>query len=752
MIKKAFTQLPHLKELYNQSDFHSRAYPSNASAGPSLHDIIMDAPLGSMNDSVWHDWCHVRRATRSIFHIFQQNGYYTNLFGAFGLEKKLDPHSTMYHYPGQLNKALELYGIDEFETQDAAFTCQMAFAHDKDVISRVCYFMENLHAQNNFTMINLLGCQDIHKCNFENVEEEDVSIPGISSEDIDAWSKIGALENIDFPESDPRHYSENVVHDDPRNFDTEAGQIQGLRRSAMIYDWLRGDSISKNKSKEDIMKTVTEMHKFAWKCLIEFDKNIGKLLKILKNKDMMKNTTLYITSDHPISLLEHGEICEAPWDSCLKSFLLCHMPCQLTSKEISHPYSLANLSRKIMHDCDLYADWHINIKETTVVTAGLCPSWLCRAFLQPTVDVFEFKTFFIRSICQRHGRLYSIIVWFSVKDLLLANEIAYNTISHEERSNICERMVIWKNPLLNKPFYELQCVQIFDLSVDPSEISNLVCPDWLQGNAAIYLKEDFDTSLIDCSYEKLHIKFPKKIHEMTPDKITFCSVQLHHRVREKIKQEKVKYVESKHTQTESNVRQSLTNILHENTTSLVMNKIQKHQNGPLTVFVPEETLTNWSDWIPNPIHGILTIEQFHLFAKNNITINDIFNTSKLNFKIIEKDIFVNAAKIHSKPHYISVESTKTQLVIYKITRHVQELRQVKLESKEKESDTKSDSASYTSETLIKKTKSRHHLTNGRKIDVPNKDKEWKEKESKEIVAKGKAKSIENKLLQNVAKR
>tara|TARA_Y100000739_G_scaffold62283_1_gene51425 strand:+ start:773 stop:3061 length:2289 start_codon:yes stop_codon:yes gene_type:complete len=762
MIKKAFKQLPHLKELFDQSDFYSRAYPSNSSAGPSLHDIIMDAPLGSMNDSVWHDWCHVRRATRSIFHIFQQNGYSTNLFGAFGLEKKLDPHSTMYHYPGQLKKSLELYGIDDFETQDAAFTCQMAFAHDKDVISRVCNFMEHLQ-ENNFTMINLLGCQDVHKCNFENVEEGDVSVPGISIEDIDSWSRLGALEDIEFPECDPRHYSENVIHDDPRNFNTEAGQVQGLRRSVMLYDWLRGDSSSKHKSDEEIMRTVTEMHRFAWKCLIEFDKNIGRLLQTLKNNDLMKSTALYITSDHPISLLEHGEICEAPWDSCLKTFLLIRMPCQITSKEIPNPYSLANLSRKIMNDCDFYADWHVDIKESTVITLGLCPSWLCRAFLAPKINVFEFKTFFIRSICQRYGRLYSIIVWFSIKDLMVASQLDYERMTSEELSSICERMIIWENPVLNKQFYDCPCAQIFDLSVDPSELSNLVCPEWLQSSAALSLKADFDNSIKDCSYEKLHIKFPKNLHDMTPDKITFCSVQLHHRVRDKIQQDKTKSVVTKSTQTDTvNLSSFLSNILNEKAATLIMSKIQRYQNGPLTIFVPDDLTTKWFDWIPNPINGVLTIEQFHLFAQHNIELKDIYNTNKMRIKMINKEIILNSARLEPKPHFIAVENTKTQIAIYRITKHIQQLSQIKLEDtkhveKEIISDAKSDSASHVSasnisESTFKKTKSRQHITSGRKIDI-NKDKDKdKDKEANEAPGKGKAKSAENKLLQNLAKR
>ena len=101
MIKKAFSQLSTFQEMKKRGDFYTRVYPTNASAGPSLHDIIMDAPLHSMIDSVWHDWSHVRQTSRSLFHVFKNKGYTTKMFGAFGLENSLDPHFNLHHYPGE---------------------------------------------------------------------------------------------------------------------------------------------------------------------------------------------------------------------------------------------------------------------------------------------------------------------------------------------------------------------------------------------------------------------------------------------------------------------------------------------------------------------------------------------------------------------------------------------------------------------------------------------------------------------------
>jgi hypothetical protein len=231
MIEKAFTQLSTLRDIKEKSDMYTRVYPTNVSAGPSLHDIIMDAPLGSMIDSVWHDeWCYVRKPSRSLFHIFKQNGYSTNLFGAFGLDKKLDPHVNMNNYPGTLQKSLQFYGVDDFEAQDAAFTCQMAFAHDREVISRACNFFQDRDNKSEFqfTMINLLGCQDIHKCNFQQEQHEETTVPSISLQHIDEWSNQGLFSNVKYTEENEKRHSCNVCNDNPRDANSDSSKIPAL--------------------------------------------------------------------------------------------------------------------------------------------------------------------------------------------------------------------------------------------------------------------------------------------------------------------------------------------------------------------------------------------------------------------------------------------------------------------------------------------------------------------------------------------
>jgi len=758
MIKKAFTQLPAFSELYSKSDLYTRVYPTNSSAGPSLHDIIMDAPLGSMVDSVWHDWCNVRHATRTLFHIFQQNGYSTNLFGAFGLERKLDPHSNMYNFPGECKKSLELYGVDEFETQDAAFTCQMAFAHDRDVISRACSFFEQSDNQN-FTMINLLGCQDIHKCNFSQVQENNVAVPIVSMENIDSWSKSGSIADVLYQDPDKRHYAESVINDDPRNDITQASKIIALKRSVMLYDWLRGSS-SDDKHSNDILTMVSELHRFAWKCLIEMDKSISKLLAVLKKTNLLNRTNIYITSDHPISLYEHGEICEAPWDACLRSFLLVRIPGQVDSKEYTQPYSLAHLSTRIMNDCNLYADWHITIKDSsnTVTTIGLCPSWLSRAFINPKIDVFSFKTFYMRFIITRYGRLYSIIIWFSINDLLMASNVEYEHLSHSELSVVCSRISEWKNPITERDLISLGSIQVYDLTTDPSEMINIANIEWLQSKAALSLKSDIDVAVNECGYDNLKIIFPSYIHQMTPDKVTFCSVQLHNRLKDRINHEKEISKCNSETQTENITLPFLLNSEFGNFSKLIIPKLQKHHSSPLTIFIPEN-FTNtekMQEWVPNSIIGVYNRDTLTLLAKNNIEIIDI-NGYKIKLRMINSNIILNESILCSNANFL-IHST-SQIVFYKVKKNEEkenkqeENKKNKIKSEKKTEYTSDitniDIISLTSESTnsTKKSKSRNDILVGRKLTHTD-DKKNQNFDEK----KGKAKSNELRLIQKEAHR
>lgn len=751
MMKKAFKQLPNFAYLAENSDMYTRAYPSNAAAGPALHDIIMDAPLGSMTDSIWHDWCHVRKPTRSIFNVFKQNGYTTNLFGAFGLDRKLDPHVTMYNYPGDAQKSLEMFGIDQFETQDAAFTCQLAFAHDKDVMKRVCSFFESLDTLN-FTMINLLGAQDIHKCNFDQVDGDEVAVPVVDSDDIEMWSKNGFLADLKVQDIDSRQYAENVLKDNPRHDNTTSSKIQGLQRATMLYDWLRGKSNERDKSNEQILHNVSELHRFAWKCLLKLDEGIGNMILALKKQNLLNKTIIYMTCDHPISLFEHGEICEAPWDACLRSFLVVRHPDQVRGREFDQAISLAHLSRRIMEDCNIYADWHVTVPASCVMTLGLCSSWLCRAFLLPRINVFSFKTFFMRFVVNRFGRLYSVIVWFSIVDLFESTGTQYMNMSDDEMADLCVRQTEWVNPIVGKDISDLNCIQVYDLTVDSSELYNIATPEWIRSKAANSIKNDIDYAINEYTGNILKITFPKNVHEMTPDRITFCSVQLHHKVKDRIKNEKSKIMKSIAIQTEQfSMIQLLTREFGPDFENLFAPKLQRHSTNHLTLFLPQPIPQTWPEWLPIPFSGLFTKETLSMFARYNVEMYDS-NNNKVKFKKHDSGIVVHQAVISSNA--LSFTTIGTHYTVYKVVQLQNISKSITPASSQSASYDEKSSTNFTKESeanidtiLSEKDHER------KKVSKSRNDLSKKMSTDKSLLeTKGKAKTNEMRLLQKEAHR
>lgn len=629
MIHKVLNQLKAFNDIYKRSETYTRAYPSNCSASPSLHDLIMDAPLASMIDSVGYEWSHVRRASRSIFHVFKQNGYTTNIFGPFGLDKKLDPHVNMHDFPGESTKSLMYFGVDEFESQDAAFTCQMGFAHDRDVLSRVCRFYESRDVSRpSFNMVNLFGCQDIHKCNFnnnsDNSKEDKVSLPSISVEKIDEWSANGILANVEFLEACEKRHAETICSDNPRNDQSNSAKVEALKRSAMLYDWLRG--ISNNSlSVDDTLRISNEMNRFAWKCLIELDKSLSMLFKTLHSNKYLSNTIIYITSDNPISLFEHGEISEAPWDSCLKTFLLIYNPEHNKFMTSDEPYTLAHLPLKILKDSGIHADWHINVTEGATITVGLSPSWLCRTFLNPKLSMIDFRGFFMRYIIKKQGRLYTIIQWFSIFDLLKCNDIEFEHLSYNDTLKICTRIHEWKNPVYYNEFEE-EHLQVFDISVDPEEKHNIVQGNWIKSDTAVVLKRNLNNTIEECGYHKLSIRFPQNMMDLTPDKITFSSIQMHNRMKDRMQENRTATLASVSCQTELPVLNDvLLDMTNGDFAKYLMSKINKILHVPLTIFINKNENT-WQDWLPDPVIGTFNYDTFTYLARSNLSITSIKGT------------------------------------------------------------------------------------------------------------------------------
>jgi len=732
MTSKAFTQLSAFSELKQVSDLYSRAYPSNACASASLHDIIMDAPLGSMTDSVWNDWCHVRRPTRTLFHIFKQNGYKTALYGAFGLDKKLDPHVNMHTYPVELHRALSLHGIDQFQSQDAAFSCRFAYAEDKEIIQHYC---DNMTTECSFTMLNLLGCKDIHKCNVLPVQESTVVVPTMNVSDLNHSTFSIEQQQEYFFHKDSRRVPESVISDNPRDEGSTASKIIALKRSTMMYDCLHGTC--NNQLNEYSEAFVHELQRFAWECLVSLNAGLEKIISTLKEKKIYDKTRLYLFSDNPVSLFEHGVFNEAPWDACLRSFLLVHSPRQLSGKIVETPYSLAHISHKIMNDANLFADWHVNFKESHTLTIGICPSWLSHAYLTPRLNVFTFQTFYIRCLVNRYGRLYAIVIWFSLSDLLRASNVNVDSYDPEELSDLCKNTSDWYNPILIFDLGYFKQVQIYDLTTDVLELENLADnPEFLQTTIACSLKTEMNKSIEAHGYSKLKIIFPDRLLDFSPDDVTFNSVQLHDCARKRFKRQKSDATANKSTQTDYKSQHELlkTILSHD---SHLLHMLQNFENLPLTIF---QNVNHRVKNCPKPLLGIYTKESFRKIHRLNVELKNIAN-ERVVIEMVNESVTIDSFKILSETKILD----SPQVVVF----NVDEVSNEKAVSNEKPTAFPMSHSIMASPALSavsndtdehKKKKSRQDLVRGKTLKPVDYSKGF---DSHMTSPRGKAKTIEN---------
>lgn len=605
MTKRAMVELDAFRDLASGAEVYERAYPTNACAGPALHDIVMDAPLSSMTDSCWHDWSHARTTSRSLFHVFRQHGYHTRLHGAFGLDRRLDPHAHMHTPCERLATSLTMHGVDEYDLQDPAFTCQLGLAHDRDTLERVVSSIrEPSRPANAFTMVNLLGCQDAHKCCFRDVDPRRVVIPSMD------------FEGVNY---DERIFSGAVVRDDPRNPASASHRHPALRRAAQLHDQLRhADSVT--LSHESLVRTVTGLHRFSWKCLQQLNEGLRRVVQALHDSDRYSDAVIYLFTDHPMSLYEHGEFCEAPWDACLRGFLFRKAP-TVAARRVDSPMSLSDLPHMLFSDCALSCVWHGEVAlDHTCLTLGLAVSWLARASVHPPCSILKLRTFFVRATVQHNDRVYAVVFWFSLHDMACASGLADGR-EEPVLSRIYQQHTSWNNPVLVQSllmFGDRGALQAYDLVSDRHEQNDLSQhPEWCRSDAAAAIKNAVNAALIHHRLESILLKIPQNVHAMDAERASVCSVQLYHRVRNTILPDispstshptvgcSKTVTRDACTQTdEMSLEEALTSMFGSDVSSAIASMLV-FESGPVTVFVPDDPSQQKSlpAWVPPPLQG-----------------------------------------------------------------------------------------------------------------------------------------------------
>ena len=664
MVDKALCELPGFSRLASLAEVNDRVYPTNACAGPTLHDTFMDAPMASMTDSVWHPWAFSRRASRTLFHVFKQANYNTRLFGAFGLDARLDPHTHMHFQPANLHAALQAYGIDVCDAQDAAFTCQLGFAHDKDVLRRVVEHLGHAADVDRLTVVNLLGCQDAHKCTFRDVDPEKVAIPVMNLNQT----------HTDAAAHDDRCFAANVVDDDVRKTGAPANGIDALRRSAALKDWVRG--CAGTSERQEVIRVVNGLHRFCWKCLQEIDRGICEILDSLERGNRLDDAIVYLYSDHPISLFEHGETCEAPWEACLRSFMIRKGRKCSTSTRSSAPFSIARLPSMLLRDAGILAAWHTAPPPSDCcVTLGLACSWLVRARMEPQIEVTQLRTFFIRVLILYNSRPYAFTFWFGLLDLLP------DASSPKE----CP----WPNPVLHASlpdFAARGALQVYEHTSDPYELNNLAhCPLWLAGEAATRIKPIIDAELHALKLRELHFKIPEQVSALSVEHVSFCSVQLHHRVRERMRAGGTApllapRLNMRHAETQTDevtLHDALSTTYGSSVCHLIKSRLPDVTTDvPLTIFVPygDVDAEEWHAWAPRPLRGAYSKDAMRNVAEHGISVTDaVTGLTHVPTGFDAENVFFKSCRVLLKSA-VNIFHSGGLVVGYRVIRDAQEVR------------------------------------------------------------------------------
>lgn len=519
-IEAAFEHLPSFRKIRDRSHLHTRVYPTSSSATCTLHDMVMDAPLSSMTDACWHAWHRPSVPQRSIFHVLKAHGFHTRLMGAYGMDARFDPHSNLRDCPLGIERELEAIGVDEFDSEDVAFTCRLAAAHDASILQEAVRVVRTwTPGEKRFCMINLLACQDVHKLSWMSHS----LTPHVPSWGEQRWA------HMTHPSS--RTSSENSLStshfaDDPRVCDERSASTMQrvLIRMAMLSDYLKGERFEQ-PGRERLVRTLSALHSYVWAALTKLDAHLAPLVDALIDQGV----TLIACAGHAISLYEHGMRCEAPWEGCNRSFIA-FMKGGADASAVTDdaPCSMAVIAYMILRASGINrTELRIPVTDVgTAVTVCLAPSTLCRANLVPSTDALSMPCMWCRIVLVLYSRVYSVVYCWSVRDMIASTE--HSGVMNlravdglDETVQLVASQSEWILPLHGTPS------AAFDITTDASEMDNLIARDgWSDSNECAILLKACRKVVEQYGFGgRVKIMFPKNAHKLLPEETAICSVQ-----------------------------------------------------------------------------------------------------------------------------------------------------------------------------------------------------------------------------------
>ena len=228
-------------------------------------------------------------------------GYRVKMFGAFGLNTRLDPQSDRNHIFDAQNE-LRVHGIDTFSHIDGAYYAGCSLAHDKAVLhDAIDLVLKDESDQPTVLWFNLLECADTLKRRVETKVKDAVK----NGLDIKYWS-----ERYDDTAIDGRKVPPNVYD-----------SLHGHQWSALI-DEVCDHELSQYGEKSGRTsrrpRTVHDAHEPAWDDLCSLDEYAAAFLKVLMEQKHV--STVCSLATHVFSLQEFGGRTCLPVEACCRSF------------------------------------------------------------------------------------------------------------------------------------------------------------------------------------------------------------------------------------------------------------------------------------------------------------------------------------------------------------------------------------------------------------------------------------------------
>jgi hypothetical protein len=491
----ALTRLAFVRRCMDRgARLYTRVYPTSAKVSCDLRELYFD---GADEESTTIAVDLDRHPGDTVFHELRRASCHTQLTGGWGLDPRLDAGRTMDDWCQDTVRALDRYGIDEFDPDDCAFATRNAAAQDFETTARALRAVrswrsrrtdgDNAPAQALF--VHLLGCRDsaricavdasTHRC--APASQPVVRVSG------DGASSVGAeAVPLSAYAHDPR--SEQGLQDVAPRMKT------GLARAAMMADSVRGHT-PHSQTREQIAATFERMTLQCWNDLRQLDANVCSVLDALEE---VEDATCVVLCHRSVSLMEHRTQSDAPFDSCLRGWAL--IPAEVGPSDDGVPPLL---------DAPVEARHLLRHTLRTIVGRGgravppppSSPSWasttlqahpsaLDAAALEPRCEARSMPCFWARTVLALHERVYAVVRWWSVDDMTVS--------SHEQRGGDDRSGGGGGRGDVQEYTVDLTRVEpsaVFDLTEDVCECHSVLTPEWQHSDAGRQVLECCDAVL-----------------------------------------------------------------------------------------------------------------------------------------------------------------------------------------------------------------------------------------------------------------